>query len=423
MVLVGLFVMITISLGVAYGGDEWAQPLRPVSNEVAKLGPGMKPECQDELEVWGIGMHKDKDKVEANALLDARRAACWYVLFGGDGILKTEEQRNCFERLADQFYSETTVRQFVPWVSDVFDRRKLEKKGRKIKLKVRVNVDHCLIKTWLEDNGCEITPPSLMSIMVLPDVARDVSPIDELEQDPDKRMAKSVIENFMTQEGTYQLLEPDATITREQIIEATDLIEDNPGDLVYRLALMQGADIYFRFEVMFENPIVHSQRMQKVIVRLEAYETATALKLGSQTAYSETRPMSVTSQALIEEAVSSGTRDILNRIQTYWLKEIKRGVQYIMVMVISDEADEDDAIDIQDCFVDCADEVSKASKLDIMTSGRIQYRVWVDGEEIDNVNRLGRAFRKCFQELCDEWKVRPKNQIGKLFQGHIVMAD
>jgi hypothetical protein len=227
----------------------------------------------------------------------------------------------------------------------------------------------------------------------------------------------------MTSMGDFQLLEPKAELTIDEIQEATELLEDNTEDYVYRVALMHGADIYFRYEVMIETPVVQGQQMRKAVVRLDAYETATAAKLGSQTGYSDTRPASVTIQALTEEAISSGARDVLSRILEYWEKEKDRGTQYLVILAITDEADEDQAMDIQDCFVDCSDEISQAAKLDVMTQGRIKYRLWVDSKEIPDANRLWRAFRKCYEANCPQWKVRQASSAGHFFSGRIEAAE
>jgi hypothetical protein len=408
---------------VCLAGDDWTQPRRPVSTECVKIGPGPKPECQDVYDVWGTGTHSRKEHVDKMALLDARRAACWCTLFGGDGILKTKEQRDRFEALADTFYSETVVSTFVPVAGDIAERVELDRHHRKAKVRVEVVVDHCRIRTWLEDHGCQVTVWNTASIMVLPDVSKGESPVAVLDADPDARQAKTVIENFLTRDGNYEVLEPDAAITIEEIQQATDLIEDNPDDYVYRLAVMQGADIYIRFEVTIENPTVQGQTMQKAAVRLDAYETTTARLIGSQTAYSETRPMSASLKALIEEGISSGAGDILSRIQKHWLAETERGVQYLVILVVSDEVDDDEAIDIQFCFDDCAAQVSQTSKMDAVTAGRIKYRLWVNGEETDNALRLAGALRKCFRSSCPDWSLKPHRYVGKFFGGYIEPAE
>jgi hypothetical protein len=416
-----LMVLMLLTLASVCLADDWLQPDRPVSAEVIKGAPGPKPECQTEYEVWGIGMHKKKDKAAINALLDARRSVCKHALFGGDGLLITADQEAAFAKVADRFYLESTVSGFITQVSSPAGFRKLDKKGRKVKAKYFLTLDYCLLKDWLIANGVLGDDWTPASIMVLPDVGKGISPLDFLDDNVNVRQGKAVIENFLTSQGDFEVLDPDASQSIENILEVTDLVEDNPDDIVYRVALSIGADIYIRYEVSVERNTTSGTTTHKALVRMTAYETTTAKQIATQTGYSPSRPTKVPESALIEEALSSEFRDIIQRLKTHWANESKRGVQYLVVMSISDEADEDDVMDIQDCFEDTADQVASTSKAEFMGRGKMRYRLWVDSEKIGSLNKLSRALRRSFPENCPDWKIRTGgNSFGKLLTGTIV---
>jgi hypothetical protein len=399
------------------------QPSWPTSADVVHIGFGFSPECQDEYEIWGIGVHRNEEVAVSNAFLDAQCTILWYVLYAEGGILNTEPQRQDFLSVADEFAKQETLKIFTPWVRETADQITPGTFTGEIKKKFHIVVDRCAVKSWLKEHSilAEISDPR--SVMILPEVDVTENPIRILEQNPGARMAKTVLENCITATGAFELLELNRTLRPEILRSVSDPIGNESQNGSHWQYLMHESDIHIRYRIWFDTSLVDEQSMRKASVRLRAYEPITERQIGASTASSPLRPLSVSKQALVEEAVSYGARDIIDDIEFFLIKEIELGVEYVMVIFIADEVDQEKIKEVHDCFCGCAEAISRKMQIEAMTSRRIKCHAWVDGENIPNVHRLSRELRRCFQSDCSDWKVRVKNSIGKLLMAHIVAND
>jgi len=405
-----------------WGGDKNQGVTEPQSKLVTKLGAGGRTEAEVELEVWGIGSGKKRDQQTNAALLDAKRAACWYMLFGPEGILITSEQRDTFTQVAREFYDAKTVSQFISSISEIKDRVTIDKKKKKIKVRVIININRSLIVTWLEEHGIDVLIKSRAFIMVLPWVAKGGNPLEALAKSNDNRQAATAIQNHFPSER-YEVKLPEAELSIQDAVKATDIIEDNPDDLMYRVALSQGADIYVTFEIKWEHSTAAGQRTIKATARINAYETSTAKLLGSQTGYSQNYPASTSKTAIIEEAMTAAITDVKNRIQKYWFDVEKNGAPFRVVVTISEDADEDAQIEIQDCFVDAIDEITMSSNENILTPTKIDYTVWADISKYESASKLERDIRDYFKKSLSGWKFRRRKVNKKLLIARVTGAE
>ncbi len=391
----------------------------PISNEVVPIGPGPNPKSEIELEVWGFGYHGDDDEKVGEARLDAQKAACNWMLFDPAlGVLLTSNMRTHFrDSLQTRFFCSDTISTFITSISTNHDNIMAEdehgKKYRKVKVNIVVNYQK--IRDWLEDRGLKSNIRTTRNIMVLPWIERGGSPLEVLEKNPDLYDVSVIIKQHLPGDR-FEVTNPGAEATLLDVQEATDLIEDNPDDYLWRTALALGSDIYFVYKIQLDTLTSKGLKAHQSSVTIEAYETATAKQLGAETGFSERLPLKENYKILNTQAFAKATEAIKKSLQKCWVDYLENGEPYRLAVAISDMLDEDLILDGQDCFLDGLEGISKNGKYKELqiTEGKIEAIAWLDVEEYDNTRDLRSALRKWLRNNCDEIKIGAGSMTSKL---------
>jgi|GEM_PF-167149 len=356
---------------------------------------------------WEKGMSKKKDidkTLTFSAELDARRAAVYFVLFGGtDPLLKTSDEKSGFEKIQEEFFDAGNVNKYIAWEGQEFISRvkKPIKKNKKYELHIekvfKVNkkmiVDELVSHSIIFDQKNLAEMMGLPFIMVLPAVSKGENPIDALKNDPQKAHAASAIESFLTARQ-YDVLVPEQQAELNNLTSAQLAIGDLSEDYSYQLALSIGSDVYITYNVNIEND-KHGTKKASVSVR--AYETTTARLLGTETGYSPSS--SEGTMALIESAVNDGIDKVLSRITAYWKDDFMRGIQYKLIVSISENFSADQSEEISFVFSDMLEEFTKNKKYkeNIVTAQTLDYLLWCDPDRFDKPTKLYRQIKKSFK--------------------------
>ena len=109
---------------------------------------------------------------------------------------------------------------------------------------------------------------------------------------------------------------------------------DSRSEVAYAVALSIGSDVYITFAGAWENAGYNTRRHSLTV---RAYETSSGRLLGTETGYSQARQ----GEAMIsvEEAATGAIDAVLARIDAYWRDDIRRGVQYKMILSIDTSFD------------------------------------------------------------------------------------
>jgi hypothetical protein len=336
------------------------------------------------IQAAGLG-RSDKD-----AILDLRKCAVNFVLtLGTDPILSTQAAKNQFAGIAEEFFDNANVSKYLSWeanavVSAVKTRLPNGKDGMKITKAVRVNkkllTDDLVAKGIISSHEDLSSAIGMPTIMVIPDVPKDQTPLQVFEANPLAKHAAAVIESYLTARK-YDVVVPQSA---DQISQMTRLHGDIKGaeeDMGYQLALALGSDIYIVFSGM-----VYAQN--KVTLQIKAYETTTSRLLGTETGYSAARPGPA--EPLVEEAVNSAIDKVLSRLVNYWQDDVKKGIQYKLVFKsLSGTIDEN----LKDKISDLMDSTFALSKDNIITDKTLDYNVWAKKTEFNKSRNIYRKFR------------------------------
>lgn len=360
----------------------------------------------------GVGPNTDA------AILDARRSAVYVVLLGGsDPLLQTQEERLKFEPFQEDFYSQTNVANYIPWESREIESRLAIEEGARVKITKHFKVNRRMIRDWLVEWG--IVPPvlelieavGLPMIMVIPEVPKGKDPVETMNADVTLKHAAQVIESYLTNRR-YDVQVPEQMRTLEGLVEAQQAFKGMEDDYSYQLALSIGSDVYITYTIDMQTRDAGGSTVRKAIVGVRAYETTTARLLGTETGYSPERP--VADLVVIEEAVHGAIDKVLSRINAYWKEDLKRGVQYKLVVSIQGDFDLDEREDIAFAMSRVIKQNCKFSKERIATEQTLDYLVWVDPNQITDSRELYGVLRRDFPTEFRQGQLRSINITRKL---------
>ena len=95
---------------------------------------------------------------------------------------------------------------------------------------------------------------------------------------------------------------------------------------------------------------------------------------------------------------------VLSRVNQYWKKDLKSGVQYKLIFnIAASDFEEEDLEEIQFALMDAIDEISNKSKENIVTDNTIDYLIWCDPADFDKSTKIYRALRKEFRDAADDY--------------------
>ncbi len=371
------------------------------------------------VEATGIYTHKKKGEVEkfgvTRATEDAKKAAVYFVLYGGtDPMLKNQPEINRMESNLTFFFDINNVNRYISYEDPQLKSKVTMDKGLGVKVTKRFRVNKETIRRDLENFKIIETRSEVAEVlgrpqlMVIPEVAKGKSPVDELRNNAMLKHAASVVESHLTAKQ-YEVLVPQQMESINSLNEAQMMLGDRQEDMAYKLALSIGSDVYITYSGAYEDA---GYNTRKFAMNVRAYETTTGRLLGTETGYSTARQGE--SLLSVEEAMNGAVDNVLSRIETYWREDMKNGIQYKLVISINSSYSEDEVLDIQDIFMDTMDKVSKKSKENIATKQTIDYLIWCDPQRYDNTRKLLRDIRKEFDSSAFGSKIKPITTNRKL---------
>ncbi|NLK50111.1 MAG: hypothetical protein GX294_05630 [Candidatus Cloacimonetes bacterium] len=359
------------------------------------------------IEASGIYISTEKNfkaklkDVETNGITratdDAKRSAVWLLVMGGtDPILRDQEEIDLFNLKSSQLYNSESLSRYVTYEDQRFINRVSLEEGRGIKITKRFKLNKELLLRDLEEkdiiSGRQELAEALgrPQLMVIPQVAKGVSPLDFMRSDNLAQHAATVIESHLTAKQ-YEVL---AAQQLEQITSLSGLqniVAGGEEDIAYQLALSIGSDVYLTYSGTWETA---SHGTKRYSITVSAYETTTARLLGSETGYSQARQGE--SMICVEEAATGAIDAVLSRIDAYWRDDLRRGVQYKIILNLDGSFSEDEAFDLKDDLIAALQKMSQSYKEVASTSRTLDLQVWVDPARYSSSRNLYRELRTNF---------------------------
>ena len=358
----------------------------PLSHEVSFIESYSASEVS--LKASGLGEESE------DAITDLKKAAIWFVILGGtDPLVKDSDSKSRLENVEDDFYGRKSRQKYITWEAQKITgriKKKLPNGDRGVKITKTLRVNKQMIEADLIAKGVLKDKEELMGaagnpfIMVIPEAPKGQAPLEVLDKNNLAKHAAGAIESYLTARK-YDVVVPRAMDQINNLNQLQSEIKGAEEDMSYQLALALGSDVY----------IVYSGEVKggKASVVVKAYETTTGRLLGTETGYSKTRP-GAPMEPLVEEAVSDAVNNVLARINTYWLDDLKKGIQYKVVFKVVGEFEEDDLEEVQFEIEDTIEDYFSKSKDNVLTDKTMDFTIWAKQDEFSKSSKIYRVFRK-----------------------------
>ncbi|RAP38814.1 hypothetical protein DID80_01785 [Candidatus Marinamargulisbacteria bacterium SCGC AAA071-K20] len=392
----------------------------PVSRQATLLEASSSSELY--LEATGFYYTEKKFRKKADvkkfgvgrAIEDAKKAAIYYLLYGGtDPILSSEKELNHFKFLEDGFFESNNINLFITYEDARPQKTVLLNKGTGVKVILDLKVDKSKLLKTLEDEGVVVAKETLLDIvgnpfiMVLPQLSKGETVADALENSNDNRHTAGVIQSFLTAKQ-YDVLVPDQKNFVNNLTEQQLSLVGKADDTSYQLALSIGSDVYIDYTVTFTKS---SYDTKQAAVSIRAFETTTSRLLGAETGYSETR--NGNDMVSIEEAVLDAMTNVMNRIHNYWERDLERGVQYKVILTLpKDLTDSDIKEKLSEKYLDTLEDIADTVKENTTGSHTIDTTVWVSPSKFESSRNLYKGIREDFES--SDYKITKDHQNRKL---------
>ena len=314
------------------------------------------------------------------ASLDARKAALYFLLYSGtDPLLSTEEEKQAFESIQSTFFTSETISKFITYEDALPKSKTLLNKDTAVRIVKQVKINRELLKKHLETSKILTPKEDILdiignpTIMVIPRPPKDSTPLTFLEENQTAKHGAGVIEALLTARQ-YNIIIPQQQASVSELSKSLYSHHNESIDLAYQLALSIGSDIYIDYEITSAEGEFETT---KYSVAIRAFETTTGRLLGAETGYSQARKGD--KYVSIEESMLEAINNVMNRVLNYWKNDLKKGIQYKVIVQINQENLSSNEIEtIQDALFDSIESVSKKSKENIVTNKTLDYILWCD---------------------------------------------
>ncbi|WP_456484819.1 DUF6175 family protein [Desulfurobacterium sp.] len=256
---------------------------------------------------------------------DARKAAIWFVLFGGDRpLLQTSKERRKAKAILGEILR--NPQNYIRWESEPKSKRK---EGPYIVMSFLFKVDVEALKQKLLDEGVLEATEEISEEVGLPFIAVLPASNDEFS-----KFAVTVIEEYL-QDRDYEVYVPEGNEKIDKIIKTVAALEGKT-DPYYMEAMQAGSDIFVKVKTSVWKVNKYGRTFLKASAEAKAYETATGKLLGASTGFSPER--NVTSpEAVVQEATNDLADKITLQIKKAWIKETRKGKPFKVVVFSSED--------------------------------------------------------------------------------------
>lgn len=387
-----LFAVLVLSI-YSCGGTSDPKPVDrktnlPISNEATFVESYSSSEVSIAATGYGVNME--------TATIDLKKAAVLFVATGGtDPIVKAPQEKANFNMISEEMFQMSVINTFITNESKPKQTIGVTKDGVQMKKVTKyVRVDKRKVKEYLVQKQVVISKDELTEavgtpfIMVIPEAQKGVEPLDLLANNLLAKAGAAAIESYLTARE-YDVVVPEATNVLNQITELSSELAGIEEDQIAKVNRVIGSDIYITYLAVINSG---ANGTKKASVTVKAYETTTGRLLGTETGYSPSIKMS-SDQALIENAIGDAVNNVLARVQTYWKKDLKKGLQYKITFRI-DGFKGADAERITDVIADVVESEFVSSKELLLTNNTVEYVVWASKDDYSTGNNIYRMLRK-----------------------------
>ncbi len=261
------------------------------------------------------------------ASLDARRAAIWFVLEGGDKpILKNASEKMKAVGIEQQMFENPAP--YIRYQSPV--KSKTRQNG-KLKVAYVIKLDTGMITEKMASIGIIASEEDLGEELGLPTLA-----VIPKVHDQFSNTTVAVMQEYL-QDKSFEVLVVDQNSQVNNLVKKLSTLEGGEPDPMHDMALSLGSDIYISVSASLATGSAGGMETAKASVQIQAYETATGKLVASTSAYSPERQVT-DKNALIQEATNDAAAKVVSQIKKEWMKMAKKGKPF-KITVLSNSSD------------------------------------------------------------------------------------
>lgn len=255
----------------------------------------------------------------ATATVDARKAALWFALLGGNQpLLSDQASQQAFQSHQQDFYSK--VMQYITYESDVLSRR-VDDEQTRIERNYRINMNQ--LRNDLISRGLISSTRSLADQVSNPQIS-----LVTADSSQASTQAATIFAEHLQRRGFQVVVVEASRAINKQVQQAAALSGTlDPG---YLLALQTGSDIYIALDNQIATRNLAGTEISQSAVTATAYYTATGTQLGAATGYSDERAVAG-SGAISGEAANDAASKLLGQITRSWQQEASQGRSFKVV--------------------------------------------------------------------------------------------
>lgn len=261
------------------------------------------------------------------ASLDAKRAAIWFVLEGGDKpILKSAGEKMKAVGMETQMFENPG-----PYIRHQSPVKSKTREAGKLKVAYVIKLDVAMITEKMASIGVITSEEDLGEELGLPTLAVMPKTYDQFSN-----TTVTVMQEYL-QDKSFEVLVVSQANKVNNLVQKLSTLEGAEPDPMHDMALSLGSDIYVTISSSLATGSAAGMETAKASVQIQAYETATGKLVASTSAYSPERQVT-DKNALIQEATNDAAAKVVSQIKKEWMKMAKKGKPFKLT-VLSNSAD------------------------------------------------------------------------------------
>lgn len=237
-------------------------------------------------------------------------------------------------------------------------------------------------------------------LMVMPE---GKNPLEIVEKNASANAIVAAANEYLTAKG-YEVKSLAYSQELDEIMQMQNEISET-DDPSYLLGMAFGADVYIKFSGSINT---HNT----VFMTLNAYESSTGRMLGTQSDSVSNKSYSSANRNLfVQEALKKTMPGLERKILSYWAADIKKGVQYKIVMKIDERFTGDELEDLQDGVISSLRENVGQIRVNNTTDKIIDLSIYVNAKELPDAFSVYSAIRKSVSSLATARKDNIFNKV------------
>lgn len=243
-------------------------------------------------------------------------------------------------------------------------------------------------------------------IMVMPaNSGKGSSVSNVIDNNPYSKATMEGINEYLTKKQ-YDVKSIEGSNDLDDVIQMQNDIAGTEEDMSYLASLAFNADIYIKFSGAIDSKGF-------VIVDLNAYESSTARLLASQssTVDSHGRLSAIDTRANLKTAAKKAMVGLEAKLQAYWQEDLKKGIQYKVIMNIKGEFTDNQIEDLHDDVVQTLKKQFNKITVNALTAQTIDLVIYANPNQQEDAQAVYSEIRRSLKNFAESKKINVSKKL------------